>query len=68
MARHKAVVIAQVEIAIPGYPAMSGTVDYIEGEKAPRLDDVAIQLHDLVNDVVTSIRSNKPTVDGKVVG
>lgn len=57
-------VIAQVEIAIPGYPAMNGTVDYLETEKPPSLDEVAIQLHSLVNDIVMSIRKNRPTVDG----
>lgn len=63
--KQKGIVIAQIEIAIPGYPAMSGTIDYIEGEQVPKLDDVAIQLHSLANDIVMSIRKNKPTVDGK---
>jgi hypothetical protein len=64
----KGIIIAQVEIAIPGYPAFSGTVDYIEGEQVPRLDDVAIQLHGIVNDIVMSIRNNEPTIDGEKKG
>lgn len=64
MAKGDTVTIAQVEIAIPGYPAMSGTVDFIEGEEPPTLDAVAIQLHSLTNDIVMSIRKNKPTVNG----
>lgn len=60
-------IIAQVEIAIPGYPAMNGQIAYVEGEQVPKLDDVAIQLHSLVNDIVMSIRKNKPTVNGKEV-
>lgn len=56
--------IAQVEIAIPGYPAFNGTVEYVDGETIPKLDDVAIQLHGIVNDIVVSIRKNKPTIDG----
>jgi len=64
VAKGDTVTIAQVEIAIPGYPAMSGTVDFIEGEEPPTLDAVAIQLHSLTNDIVMSIRKNKPTVNG----
>jgi hypothetical protein len=61
----KTVTVAQVEIALPGYPAFSGTVDHLPNEAPPTLDETAIQLHGLVNDIVMSIRKNTPTVDGK---
>jgi hypothetical protein len=64
MAGPETIAVAQVEIALPGYSPMSGTVDFIPGETPPKLDEVAIQLHSLVNDIVMSIRKGHPTVDG----
>jgi hypothetical protein len=61
----KSIPVAQVEINLPGYAPFNGTIDYLEGEKPPNLDEAAIQLHELVNDLVMSIRKNKPTVSGK---
>ena len=46
--------IAQIEIAIPGYPAINGQVVKFEGPYS--LDDVAIQLHELANDLVQALR------------
>lgn len=48
-------IIAQVEIAVPGYTAVSGQIGQVPGEII-ELDDVAIQLHQLVNDIVMTIR------------
>lgn len=47
--------IAQVEIAIPGYRAVSGIIGQFPMEVID-LDAVAIQLHGLVNDLVTEVR------------
>jgi hypothetical protein len=64
----KTLKVAQVEIALPGYPAYSGSIEYLSTEAPPTLDETAIQLHSLVNDIVMSIRKNMPTVDGKELG
>lgn len=55
-----ATVIAQVEIALPGYPAMSGVLGVEPGQPMPELDQLAIQLHELVNDLRMHIVKKGP--------
>lgn len=47
--------IGQVEIAVPGWYPMSGVIGHLPNETI-ELDDVAIQLHELVNDLVMAVR------------
>lgn len=56
--------IVQVEIALPNAKPVSGELEIPVGTHVV-LDDVAIEIHRLVNDLVQSIRRNKPVVDGK---
>lgn len=56
----KATRIVVVEIAHPGYRAMSGEIGFPEGEMPPSLDDIAIQAHGLVNDLIQVIRKAGP--------
>lgn len=60
MAGPKATRIAVIEIAHPGYRIMSGEVGFPEGETPPTLDDVAIQIHQLANDLIQAIRKEGP--------
>lgn len=48
--------VAVVEIAIPNYQVMSAELAYAKGEEESDIDRVAIQLHELVNDLIMAIR------------
>jgi hypothetical protein len=52
--------IAQVEINHPGYEPMSAVIGYPPFDTPPTLDDLAIQLHEAVNDIVMAIRKAGP--------
>lgn len=56
--------IVQIGFDVPGYRPMSAELELPEGQTA-KLDDVAIQAHSLVNDIVQSIRKNKVVIDGR---
>lgn len=56
----KATRVVVIEIAHPGYKAMSGEIGFPEGGLPPNLDDIAIQAHGLVNDLIQAIRKAGP--------
>jgi hypothetical protein len=60
MAGPKKIRVAGIEIAHPGYPVMSGELAYPLGDLPPTLDETAIQLHELVNDLIMAIRKAGP--------
>lgn len=51
---------AVIEISHPGYVTMSGEIGYPEGDTPMTLDDLAIQTHELVNDIIMAIRKKGP--------
>lgn len=55
MAGPEAQIIGQVEIALPGWHAVSGQIAKVPGE-AIELDNLAIQMHGLVNEIIMEIR------------
>jgi hypothetical protein len=59
----EATIIAQVEIAIPEWPAMSGVIGIPLGEPMPNIDQLSIQVHELVNDLRGAITKKKAEQD-----
>ena len=60
MAGPKAKRVVVIEISHPGYKTMSAEIGFPEGETPPTLDDLAIQIHGLTNDLIQEVRKQGP--------
>lgn len=58
------VVVAQVMIQLPGGKPVAGEIAVVAGDSV-KLDEIAINTHGLVNDIVMSLRKNKIVKDGQ---
>jgi len=56
----KAEIIAQIEVALPGYSPMSAQIAKVPGETI-ELDALAIELHQTLNEVIMEIRKRGRT-------